>query len=286
MRRKILKKKEQEAFGSFLGLLILIAILIEVGKHVIEFLSTNYKIFYFILGVTGIVLVGLFRREQIKRKNYLKFVAEWRNYLFSKLKEHEKTLGIKRNQTLRKNSYGFIDQKQKNEWAKEVSTFLVSIQFPSPSLFTSVEMEEFFDLINKISAESANNLVYDAEKVTPKEYEVMCADILKNAGWDASITKASGDQGVDVVAEKNGKKIVFQCKRYSYPVGNKAVQEALAGKSFYGADVAVVVSNQIFTSSAKELAQSTGVLLLHHEMLSDLDSVMRKRHPSGGMDPS
>lgn len=274
MRRKILKKKEQEAFGSFLGLLILIAILIGVGKHVIEFLSTNYEIFYFILGATGIVLVGLFRREQVKRKNYLKFVEEWRNYLFTKLKEHEKTLGIKRNQTLRKNSYGFIDQKQKNEWTKEVSTFLVSIQFPSPSLFASVEMEEFFDLINKISAESAKNLVYDAEKVTPKEYEVMCADILKNAGWDANITKASGDQGVDVVAEKNGKKIVFQCKRYSYPVGNKAVQEALAGKSFYGADVAVVVSNQIFTSSAKELAQSTGVLLLHHEMLSDLDSMI------------
>ena len=203
MRRKVLKKKEQEALGSFLGVLILIAILIGVGKHVIKFLSTNYEIFYFILGATGIVLVGLFRREQIKRKNYLKFVEEWRNYLFTKLKEHEKTLGIKRNQTLRKNSYGFIDQKQKNEWEKEVSTFLVSIQFPSPSLFASVEIEEFFDLINKISEESANNLVYDAEKVTPKEYEVMCADILKNAGWDANITKASGDQGVDVVAEKN-----------------------------------------------------------------------------------
>lgn len=274
MRRKVLKKKEQEALGSFLGVLILIAILIGVGKHVIKFLSTNYEIFYFILGATGIVLVGLFRREQIKRKNYLTFVEKWRNYLFIKLKEHGKTLGIKRNQILRKNSYGFIDQKQKNEWEKEVSTFLVSIQFPSPSLFASVEIEEFFDLINKISEESANNLVYDAEKVTPKEYEMMCADIIKNAGWDANITKASGDQGVDVVAEKNGKKIVFQCKRYSYPVGNKAVQEALAGKSFYGADVAVVVSNQIFTSSAKELAQSTGVLLLHHEMLSDLDSMV------------
>lgn len=207
-------------------------------------------------------------KGKYKKKNHIKEAEEWKNYLLSKVKEHEKTLGIKRNQILRKNSYGHIDQKQRQEWTKELATFFMSIQFPSPSMFTPEEMREFYDIVDKISEEASNSLVFDAEKVTPKEYEAMCAEILKDAGWDASVTKTSGDQGVDVVAGKSGKKIVLQC------IGNKTVQEVLAGKSFYGAHVAAVVSNQTFTSSAKELAQSTGVLLLHHEMLSDLDSMI------------
>lgn len=89
--------------------------------------------------------------------------------------------------------------------------------------------------------------------------------------YEANVTKGSGDQGVDVVAKKKDKTIAIQCKKYSQPVGNKAVQEVIAGKDYYGADFAVVVSNASFTPSARKLASKCNVILLDVNQLNLLD---------------
>lgn len=100
------------------------------------------------------------------------------------------------------------------------------------------------------------------------DFEHYCADLLKANGWQAQVTQASGDQGIDIIAEYDGKKAVFQCKKYASPVGNKAVQEVIEGKQFCGASIAAVVSNASYTQSAKQLANTTGVYLLHHSELA------------------
>ena len=86
----------------------------------------------------------------------------------------------------------------------------------------------------------------------------------------------TGDQGADLIAEADGCRVIIQCKFYSKPVGNKAVQEAHSALGFHAGDRAVVVSNATFTRSAKQLADSTGVLLLHHDQLADLGQVLRR----------
>jgi hypothetical protein len=103
------------------------------------------------------------------------------------------------------------------------------------------------------------------------EYERFVADLLSIRGWDTRLTKGSGDQGVDVVAQKQGIKAVIQCKLYSYPVGNDAVQQVIAGRTFYNGDVAAVVTNATFTGSARQLASTAHVLLLHHDQVGQLD---------------
>jgi hypothetical protein len=109
--------------------------------------------------------------------------------------------------------------------------------------------------------------------MSPTQFEQACADILVIKGWNAHITIKSGDQGIDIVAEKFGIKIILQCKKYSKPVGNRAVQEAHTGRAFAGADVAAVVSNMTYTPSAIKLAQSTGVVLLHFTDLGRADEI-------------
>jgi hypothetical protein len=111
----------------------------------------------------------------------------------------------------------------------------------------------------------------DIAGMSPLDFESFCATLLTGSGWSAVITKASGDQGVDIVARKKAKKAVFQCKLYSSPVGNKAVQEILAGKAYESADLAFVVSNADYTPAAVELAAATGVRLVHYSELSTLD---------------
>lgn len=115
--------------------------------------------------------------------------------------------------------------------------------------------------INQI--ENQEGQAVDVESLDPIQFEHYCADLLNSTGWNARVTQASGDQGIDVIAQHGNVKAVFQCKKYSQPVGNAAVQEIIAGKAFEQAHVAAVVTNATYTTSAKQLASTTGVHLLH-----------------------
>lgn len=100
------------------------------------------------------------------------------------------------------------------------------------------------------------------------DFEYFCADLLKCNGFrNVSVTQGSGDQGIDILAEKEGVQYGIQCKCYTSDIGNKAVQEAFAGKVFYNCHVAAVLTNQHFTKSAIELAQVNKVLLWDREKL-------------------
>lgn len=99
--------------------------------------------------------------------------------------------------------------------------------------------------------------------MTGHDYErAVCRYLTQHGYYGASVTKASGDYGVDVVAHKGYHKYAVQCKYYSKPVGIKAVQEVYAGQQYYGCDRAMVVTNATFTPAAVELARKTGVELV------------------------
>ena len=103
------------------------------------------------------------------------------------------------------------------------------------------------------------------------DFEHLCADALRANGYkQVQVTQASGDYGIDVLAQNNGISYAIQCKRYNSPVGNHAVQEAYAGAAYYGSSVPVVLTNQDFTPAAREMAASLGVKLWGRNELDDL----------------
>ena len=98
--------------------------------------------------------------------------------------------------------------------------------------------------------------------VAGHQFEYICADILRRDGFvNVIVTPGSGDQGADILAWRNGYKYAIQCKFYSKPVGNSAVQEVYAAKAMYDCHVAAVMTNSTFTPGAVQLAQKTGVQL-------------------------
>lgn len=62
-------------------------------------------------------------------------------------------------------------------------------------------------------------------------------------------------------------KSVIQAKRYESTVGNKAVQEVISAKTYYKTDRGIVVTNNLFTASAKKLAQAGQIELVNRERL-------------------
>jgi hypothetical protein len=111
-------------------------------------------------------------------------------------------------------------------------------------------------------------------RMTGVDYEHAVARSLSAGGWQTETTKASGDQGLDVLARSGHRRVAIQCKKYSKPVGNRAVQEAYSAKGIYGATHAAVVTNTQFTRSAVEAAAKLGVVLLHHDDLPRLGSLL------------
>ena len=71
----------------------------------------------------------------------------------------------------------------------------------------------------------------------------------------------AGDQGADIVADRGGKRWVFQCKfKSSGAVGEDAIEEVVRGLQAYGASCAAVVTNATFTRGAEEAQDRTAKL--------------------------
>ena len=106
------------------------------------------------------------------------------------------------------------------------------------------------------------------DKMDGYEFEEYAASYLRHKHYkNVTVTKASRDFGVDITAKKHHTTYAIQCKLYQGKVGNSAIQEAVAGKTYYGCDEAMVITNSYFYPGAQELARVNDVILLDGDAL-------------------
>lgn len=116
--------------------------------------------------------------------------------------------------------------------------------------------------------------------MTGNDFEQFCALVLQGNGYATRITPASGDFGVDIIAEQSGITYAIQCKCYSSDIGVDAVYQVAGGMKYYQANLGIVLTNRYFTRQAQELASGIGVVLW------DRDSLIKLIHTSGLNDSS
>ena len=202
--------------------------------------------------------------------------------------KHVNTLAQRRVSLVTVDHYGVADTKG---WDKELSHFVRKVVEPSltEESFKALTKEgRIADVIipiidGKVKGR-ADDLEIDLEfdpRMTPTEFEQWCASRLAQTGWNTRTVGSSGDQGADVIAERSRLRAVLQCKLYRTPVGNKAVQEAFAAKKHYSADIAAVVSSSTFTTSARRLSATTGVVLLLHTEIDRFDEMLKSMECGG-----
>jgi hypothetical protein len=116
----------------------------------------------------------------------------------------------------------------------------------------------------------------NTSEMTGREFETYVSRVLSHNGFvEIRGTPVTGDQGADLIAKKDGKTIIVQAKRYEGPVSNAAVQEVTSAVMFYRGDEGYVITNSTFTTSARQLAQRTGIKLIDGRELSRLASNMK-----------
>jgi restriction system protein len=223
---------------------------------------------YIVAFVLFVVLYAVFvwRKARQQRTGIRKLV-----------RTHLKTLVLKRARGFTRDDYGRLVD---SGWSKEIAYFYDNV-IPE-SLRTEHGLSDVADLIEQEIAKLPESTIeqWTMASVTAsaiasgEEFEHFVSDQLEGSGWRVRHTGKSGDQGADLVAEKPGVSVAVQCKLYTQPVGNKAVQEALAAQRYYATDHAAVISNAAFTKSAVQLARSADVLLVHTSDLDTLDDLV------------
>lgn len=102
------------------------------------------------------------------------------------------------------------------------------------------------------------------------KFEDFCAVLLENNGFrDVTVTRGSGDYGVDITARYHNRIYGIQCKRYAKTVGIHAVRDALGGYDYYNCDIVAVLTNSTFTPQAVTQANISGVKLWDRKSLID-----------------
>jgi len=121
------------------------------------------------------------------------------------------------------------------------------------------------------SGERINRItIEDVDIMDGREFEIFIAELYKHMGYSVKVTPATSDQGADLIIERFDEKTAIQAKRYNGNVGNSAVQEVVAAKSYYNCDKAMIVTNSFFTNSAEQLARCNNVELIDRNRLEQL----------------
>lgn len=115
----------------------------------------------------------------------------------------------------------------------------------------------------KMTPDKADRTIDEVDKMSGIEFEEYAAAVLKGCGYEIEeITAQSGDYGADIIIYGDEERIAVQCKRYSRPVGVKAVQEVISAMKHYDCDKAIVITNSTYTNQAYTLAEDNEVVSL------------------------
>jgi hypothetical protein len=116
-------------------------------------------------------------------------------------------------------------------------------------------------------AVARSTLVFEKEKTDYwlrlhwRDLELEVTGLFRAMGYSAQTTAASNDRGVDVMASRNGEKIVIQCKQYSKRAQRDVVSELLGVRVAECASRAILICTGGFTQAAEQYAKANGVEL-------------------------
>lgn len=124
--------------------------------------------------------------------------------------------------------------------------------------------------------QSSEGMVSALQQMDPTEFEHFIADLWAQQGWSTSVTQASADRGVDVIAKKQNpfyQKHIIQAKRYSSEnkIGSPAVQQY--SSLLYqedDVDAVIIVTTSSFSHQARSIAQDLNIKLISGEDIHDI----------------
>jgi hypothetical protein len=105
---------------------------------------------------------------------------------------------------------------------------------------------------------------------SPREFEEFIASLFSKMGYNVALSSYGGDYGVDIMAQKDNRRLVIQAKKYAQGnlVGNRVVRDTL-GALWSRGDKAILITTSDFTEQAYQQAEGAPIELWNHRTLSE-----------------
>ena len=84
------------------------------------------------------------------------------------------------------------------------------------------------------------------------QFEHEVARVFRLNGYKATVTKGSGDGGVDIILKKVGYKAIVQCKHHQSPLSPEPVRALWGCKDDFGADEVILVASSGITQAGAD----------------------------------
>ena len=122
-----------------------------------------------------------------------------------------------------------------------------------------------------------NTTLAQLDAMDGHDFESYVSELMRELGFSTTVTKASGDFGVGIIADKDGYSYAVQTKRYTGSVGIEAVYQVVAGMKYYKCQRSMVVTTSSFTPAAWEMAKVHYCKLIDRKRLAEwVEEVQRK----------
>ena|ERR1035437_5679007 len=105
------------------------------------------------------------------------------------------------------------------------------------------------------------------DHMTGLEFEKYIANLLRIKGYKNVRLTEKYDQGVDIIATRDGVTWGIQVKRYSGLVKADAIRQVVTALKKYKCDRAMVVTNSTYSKTAQELARCNDCVLIDRNVL-------------------
>ena len=113
--------------------------------------------------------------------------------------------------------------------------------------------------------------------LTPREFEEWTESLFKALDFqNVVLTPQSGDKGLDLIAEKDGKKIAVQCKKFKGVVGTPIIQAFAGALQTADIDKGYFITTGTYSLDAEKMAQDLPIELYDRNSLVDLIELAMK----------
>lgn len=158
------------------------------------------------------------------------------------------------------------------------------------SLFTLMPIQTFFE--GKLEKKYAKMINYysklEAYKYWEKrsqiefwqslsglEFEKELAELFKLANYSVSLTKASGDKGIDILLQHNNQRIIVQCKAHKTAVGPAIAREIYGALIDTKCNKAIIASTHGFTKGVFDFCYDKNIELWDVERIIEFKESLR-----------
>jgi HJR/Mrr/RecB family endonuclease len=102
------------------------------------------------------------------------------------------------------------------------------------------------------------------------DFETALGGLYRSMGYWVRHTKGSGDEGIDLILEKEGVRTVVQCKGHTNPVGVGVVRELYGAMMHFGAPSAVLACPAGFTEGVMRFVRGKPIKLVSSKEIIEM----------------